>query len=79
MTLAGRQPRSPLAHLRVETLGEGFEALEEPEGGQCLLDLGVGGLGPPDPHVVAQRSGEEESLLGNHDDALAQRTDGGIA
>ncbi len=43
------------------------------------LDLGVRGLGVPDPDVVAQRAGEQEALLRYHHDALAQGPTGRVA
>ena len=39
---------------------------------QCSRDLVVGGAGAGDAHVVTDRPAEQEALLGDDDDALAQ-------
>ena len=74
LLLAGRQPRAPLAHLRVEPLGQRREPLEHADGLEGGVDLGVGGVGPADAHVVADRAGEQEALLRHHDDAVGAAT-----
>ena len=43
--------------------GNAREPVEQPEHVERGLDLGVGGLRPADPHVVAQRAREQEALL----------------
>src|SRR5439155_24154060 len=78
LTLPRRQPGAALAHLGLEALRERGESVEQPEDAQRLLDLGVGCLRAPDPNVVAQRAREQESLLGNDDDAPPQRDELGV-
>ena len=79
LLLAGRQPAAPLAHLGVEAVGQHGEAVVGADGTQRVVDLGVGGVGPGQPHVVADGAVEQEPLLRDDHDAPPQRRERGVA
>ena len=48
------------------------EPVERTHGLEGGIDVGVGGVAPADPHVVADRAGEQEPLLGHDAHVRAQ-------
>ena len=78
LALPGRQAGAPLPDLGGEALGQALEVLEHPDGVHGPAHLLVAGAVAADAHVLEDRAVEEEPLLGDDDDALPQRAEGGV-
>ena len=72
LLLAGGQPRSPLANLGVEPFGQRGEPFAGSDGLEGRFHVCVGRIRAPDANVVPDGPGEQETLLRNDRDPLAE-------
>ena len=72
LALPGGQPPASLAHVGVVAGGQPLDELVRPDGAGGRFDFLRGGAGATERDVVGDRSGEQEAVLGHHDDCLAQ-------
>ena len=75
LALPDRETHATLAHDRVPPLRESRDELRRVRGLGGSLDLGIGRLEAPVADVLADRVCEEDRLLRDHSDLLAQRAD----
>jgi hypothetical protein len=72
LTFAGRERLAPFVHRRVESLGEAINEFTKSDDVDGGVDLFVGGVGLAETQVGADRTREEEGLLGHDAELRAQ-------
>ena len=78
LSLPCRQARATFADFSVDAFFELLEPVECANGIERCSHIVIRGVGPGNSDVVGNRASEQEPLLGNNNDTLAQRANRGI-